>query len=619
MSALGIPRGLLCGLLALLLVGCMPSRRDIREAQADAALYQPSALSCQRADRCAIASPLRELAQATMAESSAESPRHRTLLLEYGQDALLARIHMIRAAQHSIELQSYIFAEDDAGYFVLDELLRAARRGVRVRVLLDQLFSLDNMQLLMTLAQAHSHFELRLYNPTFGDARTHPAEFLAGILCCFSRINQRMHNKLLRVDGLLAITGGRNIQNRYFDWDPAFNYRDRDLLLAGPAVAAMGDSFEAFWKHRLSVPVAALRDVRAYRALHAEDRGTTQVPTLSQGDRMLDISAQADSAALVTRRLVRPMLAVGRVEYLSDLPNKPFEPNTADEKGLGRRLRELLGAARESVLLQTPYLVLSKPAQAQFRALRRRADPPEVVVSTNSLAATDAIPVYALSHKYKRRYLREFGFQIHEFKPFPLSAPIDLEASGALEGRVLGQYATEARRAFGSSSRGSARGPLPLREAGMRISMHAKSLVIDERYALVGTHNFDPRSDQLNTESLVLVHDAAFARDLRRNIERDILPENAWTIARRPRAAVLPALNYQMGKLSERLPLFDIWPWRYATSWEIKPGCAPLPRTHPDFADCYTPVGDFPEVDYPSKSLYTRIITAFGAGLAPIL
>ncbi len=607
-------------LLAVLVgSGCMPSRRDIREAQAEVARVQPTALTCARADRCALPSPLRRLAEQTLREATPDAPRHRTLLLEYGQDALLARIHLIRAAQHSIGMQAYIYAEDDAGYLILAELIEAANRGVRVQVLLDQLFSFNNLQLLSVLSRAHVNFELRMYNPTFGDASTHPGELVAGILCCFSRINQRMHNKLLVVDGLLAITGGRNVQNRYFDWDPTYNYRDRDLLLAGPAVASMVESFQTFWTHSLSVPIAALRDVRAYTERALRQPQPPREVTITRGERMLDISAQADSATVIEQQLIAPMLEVGTVEFLSDLPNKPFERNSAAERDLGSRLRQTLSSARHSVLLQTPYLVLSRPARRQFRAMQQRERPPEVIVSTNSLAATDSFPVYALSHKYKRRYLRELGFRIHEYKPFPESAPIDLQASGALDAVTLGAQASESRRAFGSSSRRARRGPLPLREAGVRIGLHAKSLVIDERLAMVGTHNFDPRSDQLNTESLVLVHDAAFARALRSSILHDTLPENAWTIARRPSAPVLSALNYQLAKLSERLPLFDLWPWRYATSWEIKPGCSPVAPSDPAFADCYTPVGDFPEVDFSTKALYTRIITAFGAGLAPIL
>ncbi len=603
-------------LAVLLLAACMPNRREIREAEALAAPQREHSVGCARPDRCAAPSPLRDLAQRALDASTPDAPRHHAGLLEYGQDALLARIHLIRAARERIELQSFIFAEDDAGQFLLDELLQAARRGVRVRVLLDQLFSIDDVDLLAALAQSHANFELRLYNPTFGDGATQAHEFVGGILCCFTRFNQRMHNKLLSIDGMLAITGGRNVQNRYFDWDPVYNYRDRDILLAGPVVAVMGRSFDAFWQHRLSVPVAALRDVRG---LLGPDGEPPQALPLTRAERMLDISAMADSTVVVERRLVAPMHAVGRVDFWSDLPNKPFERNTPEERDVGRRLRSLLAGAEREVLLQTPYLVLSRQAQDQFRALRARESPPVIIVSTNSLAATDAFPVYALSHKYKRRYLREFGFRIHEYKPFPASAPIDLDASGALSAEVLGAYATESRRAFGSSGRPARRGPLPLRAAGVRVGLHAKSMVIDDRLAMVGTHNFDPRSDRLNTESLVLVHDAGFARALGNSIRRDIRPENAWTIARRPRSAVLPALNYQLAKVSERLPLFDIWPWRYATSWEIKPGCAPIAPDQPGFADCYEPVGDFPEVEFPTKSIYTRVIAAFGAGLAPIL
>ncbi len=611
-----LPRIALALLAVALLAACMPTRREIREAETRAAPQRETAVVCVRDDRCAVPSPLRELGARASAESTPEAPRHHAGLLEYGQDALLARIHLIRAARERIELQSFIFVEDDSGQFVLDELLQAARRGVRVRVLLDQLFSLDDVDRLAMLAQSHVNFELRLYNPTFGHGATQAHEFVGGILCCFTRFNQRMHNKLLSIDGLVAITGGRNVQNRYFDWDPGYNYRDRDILLAGPVVAAMDRSFESFWKHRLSVPVAALRDVRGL--LGPDGEPPLAVP-LTRAERMLDISAMADSALVIERRLVAPMHAVGRVDFWSDLPNKPFERNTPEERDVGRRLRSLLAGAEREVLLQTPYLVLSRQAQDQFRALRRRESPPAIIVSTNSLAATDAFPVYALSHKYKRRYLREFGFRIHEYKPFPASAPIDLDASGVLSADVLGAWATESRRAFGSAGRPSRRGPLPLRAAGMRVGLHAKSMVIDERLAMVGTHNFDPRSDQLNTESLVLVHDPGFARALGNSIRRDIRPENAWTIARRPRSVVLPALNYQLAKVSERLPLFDIWPWRYATSWEIRPGCAPIAPDQPGFADCYEPVGDFPEVEFPTKAIYTRVIAAFGAGLAPIL
>ena len=133
---------------------------------------------------------------------------HYVNLLERGADSLLLRLHLIRSAQRTIDLQTFIFAEDDAGYLMLDELIKAARRGVEVRVIVDQLFSLEDPQLYAALARAHVNFELRVYNPTFHKASTPPLEFAAGILCCFLSFNQRMHNKLLLVDDASASPAG---------------------------------------------------------------------------------------------------------------------------------------------------------------------------------------------------------------------------------------------------------------------------------------------------------------------------------------------------------------------------------------------------------------------------
>ena len=178
----------------------------------------------------------------------------------------------------------------------------------------------------------------------------------------------------------------------------------------------------------------------------------------------------------------------------------------------------------------------------------------------------------------------------------------------------------ESRPSFLSSGAGTE--PLPLKRAGVRMGLHAKSMVIDNRIGVIGTHNFDPRSENYNTESAVIIDDAAFAQALADSIRRDMKPENSWVIAPREKPLVLSGLDYSMGKVSEALPLFDIWPWRYATSYEFVPGpeCpAPLPSNDPSFHRCYVAVGDFPEVNVGPKWLYTRLLTAFGAGLVPIL
>ncbi|MEN1972345.1 phospholipase D-like domain-containing protein [Luteimonas sp. MJ204] len=610
---------------ALAAGGCATLSPEQAEAAARVAgQARPVLVDCLRDDACATPSALRRLGLDAMADSAPGAPRHHALILDYGQDALLARLSMVRSAQRTIDVQTYIFDEDDAGHLFLDELLAAARRGVQVRVLVDQLSALREVETLAALAGAHANFEMRIYNPVLGRARISYPQYVLAAACCWRRLNQRMHNKLLLVDDLAGITGGRNYQNSYYDWDPEYNFRDRDLFVAGPVVADMAASFEQYWGARLTRTLAGLDDVGQ---LLLRD-GVPRLPhaPFELPARVEQISRDADDAGLVDA-LAAQALPVAAVEFISDPPQK----HRRDYEGVApstRGLRELIEGAREEVLLQTPYLVLSPVAQDLFRELHERGDPPRVLVSTNSLAATDAFITYALSYKYKRRHLREFGFQIHEFKPFPQDAPIDVEATGTVvldggDGERARIRPLEREYSALRWSGFSAHERVPLHRGGVRFGLHAKSLVVDERIGVIGTHNFDPRGDNYNTESAVVIEDAAFARALAASVRRDMAPANAWTIARRDRPWLLPGLDYSLGKVSESLPVFDLWPTRYATSYEFQPGpgCVepPPPPGDPRFRACHEPVGDFPEVRVGLRGLLTRIFTAFGAGLAPIL
>ena len=592
--------------VALLLDGCAVDRLHARRAAATAAAAQDRGLACDTADACASPSPLLALADQAARESSAGAPLQFVELLERGEDSLLARVHLIRSARRSIDIQTFIFAADDAGYLVLDELVKAARRGVKVRVLTDQLFSLDDVELLAQLARAHVNFELRVYNPTFHKASTSAPEFAVGILCCFFQFNQRMHNKLLLVDDAVGIAGGRNYENRYFDWDDEFDYRDRDVLVAGAAAQAMRASFDAFWTHPRSVPLSRLRDVSARILSDGVNAATYATHTYANAARVAALSQRADDADFMRAYFAAGALRVSDAEYFSDLPDKPDAPHEAQDNALSLRIVELLRNARQEVVLQTPYLVISRNARRVFGEVRKANPGLRVLVSTNSLAATDAFYVYAISYKYKKRNLK-LGFEIHEFKPFPAEAE-----------QLVANYATLGDN-DGAAGGYRKYGRAPLDRHGVRLGLHAKSIVIDGRVALIGSHNFDPRSDDYNTESGVIVRDAAFAAALRASILRDEEPGNAWTIARRPRPGPLGRLNNALGDLSTRLPLFDLWPFRYATSYELKPDCAPLPPRDAHFYECYRDVGDFPEVNLPLKTIYTRIVTAFGAGLHSIL
>lgn len=597
-------------LFALALGACAHlSPQQRMQASEFAERAQSTAVECPIGG-CDLASPLRDLGAQAVGASTEAAPRHAVVLLDRGQDALLARVHLIRSARTSIDLQTFHFDRDDSGTLVLDELMAAAKRGVHVRLLLDQLGGLTDPKLQAELAGFHRQFELRVYNPVFDQAKVAPLEFIAGIVLKFRDINQRMHNKLMVVDGQVAIIGGRNIQDDYYDWNDKYNYRDRELLIAGPVARNMVGNFEAFWSDRRSQPAAHLADVAG---VLLANQGPPGRPELERSERVLAMEDAAGDSAAVFQRLSPNLLQVGRVDFFGDLPIKHSDAGKS-RVDASRALLDLLESTKEELLVQTPYLVMSRPARQMFRRMYRRDDPPLVLVSTNSLAATDAFPVYAMSHKYKRMYLRELGFEIHEFKPFPLTAPIDLAATGAELEPAVDPAQPLARVDYDRND-----GPVPLKRAGVRIGLHAKSMVIDERIGVVGSHNFDPRSADYNTESLVVVHDEAFASALAASIRNDMAPENAWTIAPRERMPVVAQLNYNLGKLSEKLPIFDIWPLPYATSFELKPECQPLTPGDPKFYECYEAVGDFPEVNLSLKSVYTRILTAFGAGLIPIL
>ncbi len=633
-------RALLIVLLALAGSGCAGLSELQREQAARIAQdARSTTLDCSRADACARPSPLRELGVEAMSASTPQAPRHQALLLEYGQDAMLARLDLIRGATRSIELQTYIFDEDDAGHLFIDELLAAARRGVRVRVLVDQLSAMREVETLSALAGAHANFQMRIYNPVLGRARISYPMYLVAAACCWRRLNQRMHSKLLLVDGLVGITGGRNYQDDYFDWSAEFNFRDRDVLVAGPVAAQMGENFEAFWNARLSVPVERLDDVGRSLLRHGVPARVAE--PFQNPARVEAASRSASDTALVRARLADAAIAVDEVEFIGDLPAKHRRERARAAEAIHATpgLQSLIESAEDEVLLQTPYLVLSPAAQDLFRRLRERESPPRVIVSTNSLAATDSFITYALSYKYKRRHLRELGFHIYEYKPFPEAGPFDLDATGAVAIDWLpdGTVSIGARDADGGDGRAppmqrehaalryagiGVNRRVPLKRTGVRFGLHSKSLVVDGRVGVVGTHNFDPRGDHYNTESAVVIADPDFARALAEGIRLDMEPENSWVIARRDRPPVFSGLDYSLAKVSERLPVFDLWPTRYATSYDFRPGpdCPqPLPPDDPGFRACYEPVGDFPEVNIGLRSILTRIFTAFGSGLSPIL
>ena len=590
----------------LLLSACATTRSLQRQASTVVARTSDTELTCQRPDHCAAASPYQTLARKLAEAANTDSAEHAVNLLDDGRDALVLRLHLIRSARHSIDLQYYIFAADDSGQLILDELLAAARRGIRVRLLLDQLSALNNLELLTYLAQAHVNFELRIFNPTFDKATSQPLEYFASVLCCFRRFNQRAHNKLLLVDRRLAIVGGRNIEDRYFDLDPGYNYRDRDILVVGPQCAVMRRSFGAYWRHPRAYRMSALRDV-AHELLRAPNKPRER-PAYHRvkPEQMATLSERADDLSYIERHFYQHRFTVQRLSYFADPPGKHGKQTRAERTELSDAIAGLIGSSRRQLLMQTPYLVLSKSARRALIALRRSNPELRMIVSTNSLAATDNFPVYAISFRQRRLHLKKLGFELYEYKPYPgrseaaLRAPTAIPATTPAKGK-------------------KPRHGVPLRRDGHRRRLHAKSIVIDGEVGLIGSHNFDPRSHNYNTENGVIVWDRDFAAALGASILADAAPDQSWVVARKRDVPVLTTFNQSIEWLSARIPFFDFWPFRYATSFELRPECEPIPISNPGFYDCYVRVGDFPEVNLSGKAIYTRIISVFGGGLAPIM
>jgi phosphatidylserine/phosphatidylglycerophosphate/cardiolipin synthase-like enzyme len=213
-------------LAAALLSACSLSPKKIADVDARVDASRGTGLTCPRnaPDRCAAPSPVLDLGRIARREGL-----HRVKLIEFGPEALELRVHMIRAARHRIDLQNFILRRDDSGELILNELLKAARRGVKVRLLLDQMFSFSDAEHLVSLTMAHSNLEVRFYNPSFHKAEMAKHDWVSAVACCFRRFNQRMHNKLLA-----------DIADRYFDFDTNYEFKDRDVAVYGPAVTESG-------------------------------------------------------------------------------------------------------------------------------------------------------------------------------------------------------------------------------------------------------------------------------------------------------------------------------------------------------------------------------------------
>ena len=396
-------------------------------------------------------------------------------LISDASDALLVRIALADRAVHSLDLQYYMFHSDATGQLLAQHLLAAADRGVRVRLLLDDLHVAGDDTVLRAL-DGHPHIQIRLFNP-FLERNSSLWSMGKQFANDFSRLNRRMHNKAFIADSAMAIVGGRNIGDEYFDADSNLNFRDLDVLAIGPVVTQVGQEFDRYWNSPQSFPIGAF---------HYKVPGDPELATLRK---QLAANARRFSESSYAQNLVTRVgdiahetpegqWAWGPATYLADDPDK-VNPQV-DDKGLhmAPKLREWVDGTQHRLTLISPYFVPGNKGVAYLTGMRQRGV--TVNVLTNSLASTDAGDVYAAYASYRPKLLAQ-GIGIYELKP-------DASRHGG------------GSHFFGSSSSGS--------------SLHAKAMVVDDNHAFVGSMNLDPRSRDLNTEDGVIIESTVLAKAL---------------------------------------------------------------------------------------------------------
>ncbi len=417
-------------------------------------------------------------------------------ILEKGEEALLGRAWLTQNAAHTIDVQYFIWSSDNIGTLAAEQLLGAAERGVRVRVLVDDTL-IDAQDTTLVLLSAHPNTEIRIYNPNLR-VGVNFWERMGNAFTKFRAVNQRMHDKTAIFDGVAGITGGRNMADEYFDYDHEYNFRDRDVLLLGPAVAEMTENFEEFWNSEFAHPVETL--------LADVSRGLTAAAIRKKSDDLHAYAAnpknfepqvqQAIDRAPVRFPAIVDVMRWEDVSFISDIPGK----NSGDEGlgGGGESTAQLIAAvknARSSILIQSPYLVMPEGGIELFKELVDQGV--RIRISTNSLASTDNIQAFSGYHG-QRKALLEAGVELYEFNPYP-----------AIRDELIERY-----------PRIAVNNPI--------FAIHAKSMVIDDRIVFIGTFNLDPRSANLNTEVGILTDSVELARQLTESIEHDIDPANSW-------------------------------------------------------------------------------------------
>ena len=408
--------------------------------------------------------------------------------LAFSSYAMDARLTLIREARQSLDIQYYLLADDLTGRAFLRAVRDAAVRGVRVRILVDDLYTAANDQLLQGIA-AYPNVQVRLFNP-FPAGRALTITRWGLSLADLARLNHRMHNKLFIADGVFAIAGGRNIADEYFFRSPRGNFIDFDLLVAGDAVPDLAATFDRYWNSRHVYTLDALEPdaPRAEARRAAFERATASAemlfgPIMAGARDFLNYGPLSHDMARPPLKMLR-----GRIRVVADSPDKVSGEAASgmDPTTVISHVSDAIGRARDHVLLASPYFVPGKAALEGLYKVRRGGVP--VTLVTNTMASNDEPFVSAAYGRYRRKML-QMGVQIYEVSPRILRMDATFDDSfGSMLGNSTGR-------------------------------LHAKMIVIDHETTVVGSMNLDFRSSRANTELGLFVDSTDLAADVTALVE----------------------------------------------------------------------------------------------------